>query len=236
MEISLFCRYLTGSVRVSVCKLHTLSLQNNLLQACFAWKHFLLDLILFFNVKMFLLGLYGFSRQWLCWSCWSAPSICSLYLQCNSTPVWTKDYVSQPLLELAVACGMQVGVTCAWFTDHALKRKLCLNQEVDAMVSYLELWVLEHNRDREETEPKEPGSLTPWSCYMSYSCPYCYLGRNKILPLRATSILDCRQISQTCILIQSLDLLISFTNLFVPYCFFGTLPFWFIFFLAENIP
>lgn len=161
MEISLFCRYLTVSVCVSVCKLLTLSLQNNLLQAFFAWKHFLLDLILFFNVKIFLLGLYGFSRQWLCWSCWLSPNICSLYSQCNRTRIWTKDYISQPLLELAVACGMQVGVTHVRFTDHALKRKLRINQEVDAMVSYLELWVPEHHRGREETEPKEPGSLTP---------------------------------------------------------------------------
>ena len=75
-------------------------------------------------------------------------------------------------------------------------------QGVDAMVSYPEFWVPKHHGDHEATKQKEPGSLTPQSCYMSYLCPYCYLGINKILSLRDPGVLDLGQISQICILIQ----------------------------------
>lgn len=83
------------------------------------------------------------------------------YLLRNRICIWTKDYISQPLLQVAMANGMQVGVPCVQFIDHALKRKLCLDQEVDAMVHYLELWVREHHRGREATKQKDLGSLTP---------------------------------------------------------------------------
>lgn len=56
-------------------------------------------------------------------SCRLSPHIRSLYLQCDRIHLRVKEYISQPLLEVAVGYGMQGGMAGVQFIDYGLKGK-----------------------------------------------------------------------------------------------------------------